>query len=125
MNFNPSTIKSSEGIFINYKYSKPSYEFTQNEETTSENSNNTNIIVSFYFWMQNSLLCYERNYERLQDLLSKIGGIKSCIRIIGSIINSFVVNYIILLDTEELVLNTDKQNYKNCHDINLKPTILD
>ena len=125
MNFNPSTITSSEGIFINYKYSKPSYEFTQNEKTTSEYSNNTNIIVSFYFWMQNSLLCYERNYERLQDLLSKIGGIKSCIRIIGSIINSFVVNYIILLDTEELVLNTDKQNYKNCHDINLKPTILD
>ena len=117
LNLNPSITTNNDGAFIPYQNSFKSYEFTQNEKSTSQNSINTNIIISFYFWMQNSLLCYERNYERLQDLLSDIGGLESFVKIIAYIINSFIINYRILLDTEELLLNSDRQNFKKC-DIN-------
>ena len=123
LNFNPSLTTDNYGAFINHQDSFRSYQFTQNEKTSSKNSNNTNIILSFYFWMQNSLLCYERNYEKLQDLLSNIGGLESFVKFIAYIINSFIINYRILLDTEELVLNSDKQNFQKC-DINQKPTFL-
>ena len=73
--------------------------------------------------MQNYLSNYERNYEQFQDLLSNIGGINSFVLIISSIINSFMINYRILLDTEESVLKIDKQNFtKTC--VSQKPRIL-
>ena len=123
LNFNPSIIKDNDGAFVNFKRYKQSYIYTQNEKTISTNSNNTNIMICFYFWMQNTMTIYERFYESLQDLLSNIGGIESFLSFIASLINSLVVNYIILLDTEELVLNTDKINFKKVN-INSKPTIL-
>ena len=123
LNFNPSIIKDNDGAFVNFKRYKQSYIYTQNEKTISTNSNNTNIMICFYFWMQNTMIIYERFYESLQDLLSNIGGIESFLSFIASLINSLVVNYIILLDTEELVLNTDKINFKKVN-INSKPTIL-
>jgi hypothetical protein len=73
--------------------------------------------------MQNTLQYYERNYAKFQDLLSNIGGISSFICILALFINDFVSNFIILLDTEELVINIDKQNYKSDQILH-KPTIL-
>jgi hypothetical protein len=73
--------------------------------------------------MQNMQQYYERNYEKFQDLLSNIGGINSFIILIVKIINSLVTNYIILLDTEELFLNTDKRNYRK-DNFKSRPTFL-
>ena len=123
LNFNPSLISNSEGVFINYIYYQNGYQFTQNEKSIHENSNNTSILVSFYFWMQNILQNYSRNYERFQDLLSDIGGLGSFVFLISIFINSFVTDFIILLDTEELVLKIDKNNFRK-QNLSLKPTIL-
>ena len=123
LNFNPTIITSNNGAFINYKHSQESYQFIQNEKTIGENTQNTNIIVSFYFWMQNSLLYYDRNYEKLQDLLSIIGGLESFIKFLASLINSLMINYVILLDTEEIILDIDKQTYRNIN-LSQKPTLL-
>ena len=123
LNFNPTIITSNNGAFINYKHSQESYQFIQNEKTIGENTQNTNIIVSFYFWMQNSLLYYDRNYEKLQDLLSIIGGLESFIKFLASLINSLMINYVILLDTEEIILEIDKQTYRNIN-LSQKPTLL-
>ena len=120
--FNPSTIIDKKGAFIDFSYSHNTYQLEKNEKITYKNNDDTNIIISYNFWMQNFLLQYERNYERFQDLISSIGGINSFLTIIFSIINSFVVNYRILLDTEELVLNSDKQNFRKGN-INQIPTI--
>jgi hypothetical protein len=84
---------------------------------------NTKILVSFHFWMQNTMQFYERNYEKFQDLISNIGGINSSITLLALIINYLINKYIILLDTEALVLNSDKQNFKS-YKFNLKPAIL-
>ena len=73
--------------------------------------------------MQNTLQYYERNYERFQDLISNIGGIQQFISTLVEFINDFVIYFIIVLDTEELVINIDKQNFKK-EQIQYKPTIL-
>ena len=122
LNFNPSRVTSHNGIFIDNQVSDKSYQYTQNEKINI-NKNDTTIVACCYFWMQNTLQYYQRNYERFQDLLSNIGGISSFICILVLFINDFVCNFIILLDTEELVINIDKQNFKKVQ-IQHKPTIL-
>jgi hypothetical protein len=73
--------------------------------------------------MQNIQQNHERKYEKFQDLLSNIGGISSFIILIANAINLLVTNFIILLDTEELVLNIDKYKYEK-EKFYKKPTIL-
>ena len=72
--------------------------------------------------MQNVQQYYERHYKRLQDILSDIGGIGSIVLMAAEAINYLVVNYNILLDTEELVLKADESNFKKKGLIR-KPTI--
>jgi hypothetical protein len=73
--------------------------------------------------MQNTLQYYERNYDRIQDILSDIGGISSIVLTIASIINLLIHNFIVILDTEYLALNTEQENYVNQRDISRKPSI--
>ena len=122
MNFNPSMIKSHNGIFFDNVIEQLSYLFTQNEKVTmdeeievkDESGNikleSTGIVSSYYFWLQNRLQFYERNYKRLQDTLSSIGGISRTVFAVAVFINSIVSNYIILLDTEELFLSLNMPN---------------
>jgi hypothetical protein len=72
--------------------------------------------------MQNTLQYYERTYDRFQDLLSDIGGISSILMTVAYYINLFVNHYIILLNTEELVINTHDFNYGNKKKYQRKPT---
>ena len=122
LNFNPTQINSHNNIFYDKKVNERSYQYIQNEKVTMD-QNNTRIIASFYFWLQNTMQYYERNYEKIQDLISNIGGIYSFVFIIATFINSFVTNYIIVLDTEEEVLKTDIQNFQRVK-FSLKPAIL-
>ena len=122
LNFNPSHVTSNTGIFFDNQNTDISYQYFQNEKINML-KNNTNIIASCYFWMQNTMQYYERNYQLFQDLLSEIGGFSNIIILIAKAINYFWINYIILLDTEELVLNSDRQNYEKVK-IESKPTIL-
>ncbi len=116
LNFNPSIMVTHNGFFFDNIVNEPSYIFTQNEKQIliTDVSSNVNIygcLLGFYFWMQNSLQYYERNYKRIQDILSDIGGINSIIISFSGLINFFVQGYIILLDTQDLILTTDKKNF--------------
>jgi len=123
LNFNPAIMLTHNGIFFDNQVEEHSYVFTQNEKHTLDQSNipegmsNNGCLIGIYFWMQNTLQYYERNYDRLQDVLSSIGGISRLILTIASVINLLVNYFIILLDTEELVLNRDEDNLKskNCY----------
>jgi hypothetical protein len=72
--------------------------------------------------MQNIMIYNERSYRKFEDLFSDIGGFGSFILLIAEAINSLVTNYVILLDTEELVLSIDKVNYEK-NKLIQKPTI--
>ena len=114
LNFNPANMLTHNGIFFDNQVEERVYFFTQNEKHTVDQSNipegmsTHGCLIGIYFWMQNTLQNYERNYDRLQDVLSSIGGIHRVILTIASGINLLVNYFIILLDTEELVLNRDE-----------------
>lgn len=73
--------------------------------------------------MQNSLQYYVRSYDKLQDVLSDIGGISSIVITIADFLNSLIYNFVILLDTEDLIINRDIANYGR-EESRKRPTIL-
>ena len=121
INFNPAIVKTHNGIIFDNIVEESSYLFSQNEKITTEDKNDydengniisesTGIVSGYYFWMQNRLQFYERNYKRLQDTLGNIGGITRIILVVAVAINTIVSDYIILLDTEELSLSLNNFN---------------
>ena len=129
LNFNPANMLTHNGIFFDNQVEERVYFFTQNEKHTVDQSNipegmsTHGCLIGIYFWMQNTLQNYERKYDRLQDVLSSIGGIHRVILTIASGINLLVNYFIILLDTEELVLNRDEKNFIDPK-FDKRPTIL-
>ena len=120
LNFNPALMRTHNGIFFENIVETPAYFFDQNEKATESETVN-GVIVAFYFWMQNRMQYYERNYDRLQDVLSDIGGIASIVILVANAINALISQYIILLDTEELVLESEQKNFRSQ---DKKPTFL-
>ena len=79
-------------------------------------------------WLNNRINYYERNYKRIQDIISEIGGIYQFITFVSIYINSLYNNYIVLSDTENLLnssIDFEKQKFyhfksKKIQDINIK-----
>ena len=113
LNFNPATTVTHNGFFFDNIVTEHSYFFTQNSQQVIS-TNTQKCLNGFFFWMQNTLQYYERNYKRLQDIFSDIGGISSIVLVMAEIINSLVSGYIVLYDTEDLIFSTeDKNNFNN------------
>ena len=121
LNFNPASMLTHNGYFFDNQVEERSYFFIQNEKQTDEDKID-GCIIGIYFWMQNTLQYYERTYDRIQDILSDIGGISSIVLTIASIINLLIHNFIVILDTEEFVLNTEQDNYDS-KELSRRPTI--
>jgi len=141
LNFNPALIRTDNGIFYDHIKEEKSYFFSLNEKITSvqdlmirdsqgnqifdENGNevkkHTGIIIAFYFWMQNRLQFYQRNYKKFQDVLGDIGGLSSIVLTLATIINLLFTDFIILLDTEELLLSSENKNFR--YSYYRKPTL--
>ena len=83
-----------------------SYFFDLNEKVTSA-SGDSGIYVAFYFWMQNRMQYYERVYEKVQDVLSHIGGIYTIVLTIIQLINNIVNQYINLFDSQNYLNEID------------------
>jgi len=130
LNFNPANMLTHNGIFYDNQIDEYTYIFKQNEKHTIDqsslpaNQTTNGCLIGVYFWMQNTLQHFERNYDRFQDLLSNIGGISSIIMTLGYYINLLINNYISLLDTEELVINRDKMNYGDRKIFSKRPTFI-
>ena len=111
LNFNPSLMRTHNGLFMDNLVQEKSHSFIQNEKTTV-NKQGKNAVSAFYFWMQNNMIYNERYYKKFQDLLSNIGGLGSFILLIGLSINSLVSYYIILLDTQDLIFSIEELNFE-------------
>jgi len=102
LNFNPSIIKTHNGIIFDHIEEEFSYSFDRNDVLTySTDSNNVYIVYNFY--LKNRLLIYERIYKRIQDIISIIGGICEAVTFFSSFLNCFYHNYRILYDTKTLL----------------------
>ena len=121
LNLNPSMLISDEGNFMEYKKNTLSYFFDLNEKVTSS-SGDSGIYVAFYFWMQNRMQYYERAYEKIQNILSDVGGLCSIVLTIAEILNFFVNQYIKLFDTQAYMIEIENSNLydRNIFGINLK-----
>ena len=129
LNFNPVIMLTHNGFFHDNTVQEEGYFYTQNEKQTLiekdlnlDDRTTNGCLIAIYFWMQNTLQHYERHYDKIQDVLSSIGGISSIVIKIVSILNLLIHNFIVILDTEELALNSGQKNYKNFNAVK-KPTL--
>ena len=130
LNFNPANMITHNGYFFDNQVEEKAYFFTQNEKQTvsftraemDEGKTINGCLIGVYFWMQNTLQYYERTYDRIQDILSDIGGISSIVLTIAGMLNLLIHNFIVILDTEDLALNTEQDNY-NSREMSRRPTI--
>ena len=110
LNFNPSLMRTHNGLLMDNLVQEKSHSFIQNEKLTVNNQGK-NAVTAFYFYMQNNMIYNERFYKKFQDLLSNIGGIGSFILLIGLFINKLVSYYVILLDTQDLIFSKEELNF--------------
>ncbi len=87
------------------------YKFEQNEKQTW--SNNSGFIGSYFFWIQNNAIIYERNYKRIQNILVGFGGITRSNSIILYYLNWFIYKFILLKDINYILFNMIKDEIKN------------
>jgi len=122
-NFDPAISITHKGLFVDYQNEERAYVYTRNDKIIMDKDDNSNILMAFYFWMQNNMQYYDRTFTKFQDLLSEIGGFSSIILGIAVNINTLANSYTILLDTEELILNSNKRNF-NENNFKSRPTFL-
>ena len=95
------------------------------EET--EDNDNDEIYMAYYFWLGNRMQDYIRNYKKIQDVISDIGGISQVIIIVAGIINHFYNNFIIICDTQNLLSSfsinceENKKEKRNNNEDNTEP----
>ena len=101
LNFNPTLIKTHNGLVIDNIVDELSYSYERNDVFTY--NDDINIYTVYYFWLNNRINYYERSYKRIQEIISNIGGIYQFITFTAIFLNSFYHNYILLIDTQNLL----------------------
>ena len=112
LNFNPTLVKTHNGLIFDHITEDFSYSFERNDVFTYNDDNKTYSV--YYLWLNNRINYYERNYKRVQDVVSSIGGIYQFITFTAIFINNLYNHYIILSDTENLLyssIHNEKLHY--------------
>ena len=137
MKFNPSLIKTDSGIISKKTKEELSYAFDRNEEYIKDKGVNDDIYVSYSLLFKNVMIESERNYKKIQDIISDIGGFFKFAQLFAFYLNYFYHSYIVLSDTQILLNNLIQiekdninsqnnifqklKNFKDIEDINEKP----
>ena len=112
LNFNPIFVETHNGLVFDSINNTTAYSYERNDVFTEENKGN-DVYTVYYLWLSNRQNYYKRKYKRIQDAISEIGGIYQFISIIAIFINRLYNNYIVLLDTENLLFSSiDSNNNK-------------
>jgi hypothetical protein len=113
LNLNPTVVKSYNGLVFDNSEKEFSFSFERNDAYSFQNGD-SEIYTAYYFWLKNKINYYERNYKKVQNAISSIGGIYQVIVVIASIINRLYNKYIVLCDTEMLLfysIYTEKKTF--------------
>ena len=108
LNFNPSLVKTNYGLFWDRYSQETSYSYERNDAFTYE-LGEEKIYMGYYLWLNNKLFYSERIYQRVQDVISNIGGIFQAIFLSASLVNSLYNKYIVLIDTEKLLSSSEEK----------------
>jgi len=113
MKFNPSLIKTDHGIIVEKIKEELSYAYDRNEELIKEKGVNDDIHICYSFIFKNVMIESERQYKRIQNIISEIGGFYKFAQLFAFYLNYFYNSYIVLSDTQILLNNliqTEKDN---------------
>ena len=110
LNFIHSSIQTDVGIFHDNIIENISYSFDRNEEQLKDRKN-FDAFLGYRFLMNNLGFFYERDYKKIQDCISNLGGVYNAVNIVFFMINLIINKYITISDTQ-LLLNTS---------VNIKP----
>ena len=114
INISPAKVRTYNGLVTDTYKDDISYIYDDKMQSTFDNTNN-NLYLAYTFYLENVMHFYERRYKKIQDVISDIGGFYQIISIIAIFINKIYNNYIMLVDTEELLnslINAEKKNLK-------------
>ena len=111
LNFNPSSIKTHNGLIFDNIIEEFSYIYERNDPYVYS-SDSSNVYMAYCFWLKNRLLSYERFYKRIQDIISIIGGVFEFISFVSIVLNYLYSKFIILWDTEILLFSTIEEYEK-------------
>ena len=112
LNFNPTQIKTQDGYFVDNINEHMSIVYERNDVFIYANDGN-DIYTVYRFWLNNREQYYERSYKKVQDVISAMGGIGHIVYIFAKFINYIYNYYIIISDTQSLLLSI--QSDKNIH----------
>ena len=118
MNFNPTNVKTHNGLILDNIEIVESYGFERNDVYTYDNGE-SNFFSLYSFYLKNNMNFYERSYKRIQDIISDIGGIYQFVIIVSTFINSFYNKYIVINNIENLLyssIDLEKNNNKKMND---------
>jgi len=121
LNFNPSVIKTYNGL-ISDSFKEKNAPIYERNDVYSFYRSNKDIYSIFVIWLKNKLYKTERTYRKLQDVISSVGGVYQSITIIAVYINTLYNKFIILSDTEVL-LHSFIHSEKHSHDYKKKENI--
>ena len=121
INFNPSIVRTHDGLILDNIKENNAHIYDRNDVFIMDKSD---IFVAYVFWLKNNMFYNKRIYKRIPDIIPSIGGVYQFITIISIYINSLYNNYIVLSDTENLLLSSihtekhinnkkEKENTKN------------
>ena len=122
INIFPSNVKTHNGYIFEKVEEEKGYIYERNDVITQINKEDV-IYVAFNIWLKNIVNDYDRNYKKIQDVFSNIGGINQVVIFISIWLNKFYNNYIELTDTDELLFSSIKtRNNDKRKQINRKIT---
>ena len=114
LNFFPFLIKTNKGLLFDKINNELSYSYERND--IAFNNDNNQLFTVYYLWLNNRINYYERNYKKIQDVISNIGGIFQFITFVAIYINRFYNKYILLSDTLDLLNSSiDFEKQKDYH----------
>ena len=117
--FSPTIIKTNDGYISDHIVENATYSL-EGDNTVFSEQKELDIYCGFKFALKNKGFYYERNYERVADIISSVGGVYTAINLFFYFVNLFINRYISLRDMKKLLdtpINTRKNNIKNLNNI--------
>ena len=118
VSYNPMKLLTHNGFVLDHTIEENSYTFDR-DDVYVEDKGNTDLFMVYSFLLKNIMNYYERNYKRIQDIFSSIGGIYQVVIIIATYTNYLYSNFVVLSDTQ-ILLHGSIHNEKNIFNKRMK-----
>ena len=97
LNYYSLEVKTHSGFLFDSIKTETSFRFVTNEKIPYE-IEDSGVLGSAYFFMQNRKEVYERAYKKIQDLAASLGGVSKMLITIGEILNYFINDFVVAND---------------------------